>query len=63
MGELIERLSDDVDEVVVEASGALRWVMLRRRTALSHCRTVAPVALVGRDGLPSMWTLLHVGRG
>jgi len=24
VGELIERLSDDVDEVVVEASGALR---------------------------------------
>lgn len=26
VGELIERLSDTVDEVVVEASGALRWV-------------------------------------
>jgi hypothetical protein len=26
VGELIERLSDDVDEVVVEASGALRSV-------------------------------------
>lgn len=25
VGELIERLSDSVDEVVVEASGALRW--------------------------------------
>jgi hypothetical protein len=29
VGELIERLSDDVDEVVVEASGALRHVSPR----------------------------------